>query len=277
MSEIGKIVRKNNAIFYWTCRYLFSKAKREAIYAIYAFCKHIDGIVDGQMSLEEKVSLMSAWKQELHNIYDNKVPETEVGRFIYKNCMRFKLPKDRFMKLLAEFAIDVPDPVQKLTLNDFNEYCKSIAGTPCYFAMKIIGIEDKVAEKLADHLGYFLQINDILLDVKEDAKMNRLYIPIDLMKNADIPVTDPEHTIADKNFSAVRKELGNIAEDNLIEAKNILNKLNKQEALPFKILLDIHEQCFYMMKNRGWEIISPKPTLSKAKKCAIIFKRILIS
>lgn len=275
MSKIGKIVKKHNATFYWSCVYLFPKAKREAIYAVYAFCKHLDGVVDSSLPMPEKMSLMQAWEEELHNIYDNKVPSTEVGRYIYKNCMRFKLPKNRFMTFLQQISADLPDPVQGMPLKNFNEYCDAVAGTPCYFTMKIMGIDNDMAEKLAQNLGMFLQITDILLDVKDDAKMNRLYVPTEFINNAKITASDPEHIITDKNFSIVRKELGKIAENNLIKARKILADMDKKSARLLNIILNIYEQYFYAMKMRGWEIISPKPVLSNSKKWAIILKSLL--
>lgn len=274
MSKIGKIVKNNDATFYWTCLYLFPKAKREAIYTIYAFCKHLDGVVDGTLPVSEKISLMQAWVEELHNIYDNKVPTTNVGRYIYKNCMRFKLPKEKFINLLKEISLDLPEPIQSLPLKEFNEYCNAIAGTPCYFTLKILGHDENVAEKLAENLGMFLQITDILLDVKDDAKMNRLYVPSDFLKDAKITSSDPEHIITDKNFAIVREKLGKIAEENLAKAHQLIDNMDKKSALPFNIMLNIYEQYFYAMKTRGWEIISPKPVLSNSKKWSIILKSI---
>ena len=188
--------------------------------------------------------------------------------------MRFKLPKERFMNLLEEISLDIPLPIHGLEFSEFNKYCDAIAGTPCYFVMKIMGIDNSQAENLSKNLGLFLQITDILKDVKEDAKMDRLYVPYEFVKSADIEMSDPEHIVADKNFSIVRQELGAIAEKNLNEAEKIIASMKKKDALPFKILTKIYSQYFYAMKKRGWEIISPKPVLSKSKKCAIIVKSI---
>ena len=95
MSSIGKLVRKSQATLFWSVRSL-PKAQREAIYTLYAFCRHIDNVVDGTLPEKEKEELLAAWKQELENIYDKKVPATDIGRRIYKNCMRFKLPKELY-------------------------------------------------------------------------------------------------------------------------------------------------------------------------------------
>jgi phytoene synthase len=99
MNNIDYIVKKSGSSFFWSMR-LLPKAQREAMYTIYAFCRHIDDIVDGDLPTKEKQSLLKAWREEINNIYDKKVPETEIGRRIYKNCMRFHLPKEEFLKLI---------------------------------------------------------------------------------------------------------------------------------------------------------------------------------
>ena len=90
MSSIGKLVRKSQAVMFW-CMRVLPKAKREAVYTLYAFCKHIDNVIDGNLDKEEKLEIFNAWQEELINIYDKKVPLSNIGRKIYKNCMRFKI------------------------------------------------------------------------------------------------------------------------------------------------------------------------------------------
>ena len=93
MNNIKNMVKKSGTSFFWSMR-LLPNAKRNAMYTIYAFFRHIDDIVDGNAPLEEKQELLLAWREELDNIYDKKLPTTDIGRRIYKNCMRFKLPKE---------------------------------------------------------------------------------------------------------------------------------------------------------------------------------------
>jgi phytoene synthase len=85
-----------------------------------------------------------------------------------------------------------------------------------------------------------LQITDILKDVKEDANMERLYVPIEFVKSAKILSSDPEHVVTDKNFTVVRQKLGIMAEENLKSALSIINRMNPQDSVPFKILTEIY-------------------------------------
>lgn len=142
MNDIKKIVRKSGTSFFWSMRFL-PKAKREAMYTLYAFCRHIDDIVDGDSSTAEKQELLQAWREELDNIYDKKVPATEIGRRIYKNCMRFKLPKSEFLRLIDSISMDVPNPVQAPRLSDFYRYCRGVAGVPGSLSLRIFGCSDE--------------------------------------------------------------------------------------------------------------------------------------
>lgn len=263
MNNIDYIVKKSGSSFFWSMR-LLPKAKREAMYTIYAFCRHIDDIVDGDLPMTEKQELLKAWREEIDNIYDKKVPATDIGRRIYKNCMRFKLPKEEFLKLIDSISMDIPKPVQAPKMDDFLKYCRGVAGVPGNLSLRIFGCTDeKLIEELATSLGNALQITNILRDVKEDAKSNRLYIPREYLKKADISSKNPSEVIVDKNLTIAREELAKMAADDYAKAGQIIPFLDKRTARPVRAIAAVYKKYFDIMQNRGWEIISPKPRLGK--------------
>lgn len=93
--------------------------------------------------MAEKIDLLQAWREEMDNIFDKKVPTTEIGRKIYKNCMRFKLPKEEFLHLIDSIGMDVPNPVQAPDLNKFYRYCRGVAGVPGSLTLRILGCKDE--------------------------------------------------------------------------------------------------------------------------------------
>lgn len=252
---------------------MLPKAKREAMYTIYAFCRHIDDIVDGDAEMSEKQELIKAWREELDNIYDKKVPATEIGRRIYKNCMRFKLPKEEFMRLIDSISMDVPHPLQAPSLDQFMKYCRGVAGVPGSLSLRIFGCKDEqIIEDLSTTLGNALQITNVLRDVKEDALSNRLYIPKEFLQKAEISSHDPKAVIVDKNLSVAREELAKLAAHDFIKAQELIKKLDKKTARPVKMIASIYKKYFDIMQNRGWEIISPKPQISKIKKLTLAMR-----
>ena len=157
MNNIKQIVKKSGTSFFWSMRFL-PTAQRNAMYTIYAFCRHIDDIVDGDSPMAEKIDLLQAWREEMDNIFDKKVPTTEIGRKIYKNCIRFKLPKEEFLHLIDRIGMDVPNPVQAPDLNKFYRYCRGVAGVPGSLTLRILGCKDEqVINDLATSLGNALQ------------------------------------------------------------------------------------------------------------------------
>ncbi len=250
--------------------------KRNAMYTIYAFFRHIDDIVDGSAPLKEKMELINAWRQELSNIYDKKVPTTDIGRRIYKNCMRFKLPKEEFIKMMDSISMDLPHPLQAPTLEEFNRYCRGVAGVPGSLTLRIFGCKDeKLIETLSTSLGRALQITNILRDVKDDALAQRIYIPSEMLDKAGISSREPETVLVDKNLAIAREELARLAETDYKTAFELLKTLPPKEARPVRMVAAVYKRYFDLMKKRGWEIISPKPHLNCATKFCLVLRAFL--
>lgn len=272
MKNIDNIVKQSGSSFFWSMR-LLPKAKREAMYTIYAFCRHIDDIVDSKTPVKEKQSLLAAWREEIDNIYDKKVPATEIGRRIYKNCMRFKLPKEEFIRLIDSISMDIPKPIQAPKMSDFLKYCRGVAGVPGSLSLRIFGCKDEdLIEKLSTSLGNALQITNILRDVKEDAQADRLYIPKEYLKKADISSKKPAEVLVNKNLSIAREELAKMALEDYNRAGEMIPFLDKSAARPVRAITAVYKKYFDIMQNRGWEVISPKPQIGKINKFSLALR-----
>lgn len=269
---IKKIVKKSGSSFFWGMHILPTKERR-AIYTLYAFCRHIDDIVDGDKPLSQKMELINAWRQEIDNIYDKKVPASEIGRSIYKNCMRFNIPKRELVSLLDSISMDLPNPVQAPDFSDFNRYCHGVAGAPGSMSLRILGCKDEtLIQNLSESLGKAMQITNILRDVREDAAADRVYIPRELLQKAGITVTEPQQIVVDKNLAKAREELAQIAAKEYDRAFGLIKKLDKKISRNINAMAYIYKRYFDIMQNRGWEIISPKPSISRFLKLFLVLK-----
>lgn len=272
---IKKIVKKSGSSFFWGM-YILPTKERRAIYTLYAFCRHIDDIVDGDLPLSRKQELLSAWQQEIDNIYDKKVPQSDIGRNIYKNCMRFNIPKKDLQNLLNSISMDVPNPIQAPEMNSFLTYCNGVACAPGSMSLRILGCKDeKLISELSNSLGLAMQITNILRDVREDASVNRLYIPKEFLQKASIESTDPMTIVIDKNLSVAREELAKLASQNYETSFELIKRLDKKIARNIKALAYVYKHCFDIMQNRGWEVISPKPQIGSITKFLLMLKAFL--
>ena len=280
MRDIRKIVRRkikntSGRTVFWGMQ-LLPKAKREALYTLLAFVRHLEDVVESPIKLAEKQEILGMWREELDNIFDRRVPATDIGRRIYKNCMRFKLPKAEFLNLVDSISANIDNPLQAPTLQQLSGYCRGVGGMTGSLSLRVFGCTDeKVIKELSTALGLSLQITTILINVKEDAQNDRLYIPQELLQKAGISATDPKSVVVDKNLARARRELAAIAAENYRKAYAILDGLDKKTARPLKLIADIYKRYFDIMEKRGWEIISPKPRVSKWRKLGILVKNLL--
>lgn len=280
MKDLKKIVRskiKNGSgrTVFWGMQFL-PKAKREALYTLLAFVCHLEDVVESPVALAEKQEILSMWREEMDNIFERRVPATDIGRRIYKNCMRFKLPKAEFLNLVDSISANIDNPLKAPTLKQLSGYCRGVGGMTGSLSLRVFGCTDEqTIRELSTSLGLAVQITNILLNVKEDAQNGRLYIPQELLEKAGISATDPKSVVVDKNLAAARRELARIAAENYRKVYEILEKQEKTTARPIRLITDLYRKYFDIMEKRGWEIISPKPRVSKWCKLRILLKNLL--
>lgn len=272
MISLGDIVRKTHPLLFWGMRGL-PKQKRDAVYTLFAFCRHLATVQRSDMQLTEKAELLAAWHEELNNIYDKKVPETNIGRKIYKNCLRFDLPKKMWTDILDAAELDAQIPMSAPDDKKFFQYVNGTAVVPLELLLMILdNSHPKVNNELAKDLGYALLMTYVLRDVKDDAKRGRMYIPASVLSESGVKADSPRGMVEDKNLANAREKIAFEITKSYTKAERLLSKMNKQEIMPLKIIYTFGSALFEVMNKRGWDIISPKPQLSLFEKIAVTYR-----
>lgn len=273
MSSIGRLVRKNHAAVFWCTRH-YPKAKREAVYTLYALFKHFDDLSSSNLSYHDKAEILSAWKQEITNIYDKKVPSTDIGRRIYKNCIRFKLEKEYFEEVLSGFSMDCPKGLFRPSYETFQKYCRGVAEIPCYLILKIIAeFDEETIKAMSISIGRAVEITQILRNIKEDALGSHIYIPNEILLKAGIDENlSAKDILTHKNLHIARSELANEAKKAFAETYRLLEENHNRNSKPIIYMLNLYQTYFDMMDRRGWEIISPKPELKLKDRFRLIYR-----
>lgn len=272
MHSLGDFVRHSQPSLFWCTRGL-PRANREAIYTLFAFCRHLDNTVRSSLAVKEKLELLNAWREELDNIYDKKVPATNIGRKIYKNCIRFDLPKAMWLQILNSAFLDAQKPILAPSPEIFEEYVNGIAVVPLHLALIIATPEHPSAnQELAKNLGRAVFTTYILRDIKSDAKRGRVYFPSDILQKYNVEITTPQEILEDKNLIYARAELAKSAAGNYNKAERLLSKMNRAATRPLRLIMNSAHSLFEQMNARGWEVISPKPKLGLLRRLGILYK-----
>ena len=175
--------------FYFAAKFL-PKSKQRAVYPIYAFCRHVDDAVDEAENQSEGKILAAVedWKRILDGIYQktkNQKPKTKNQTLVLLALQdlvkTYNIPENLPRELIEGVLMDI-NIRRYATFDELYVYCYRVASTVGLMSSEILGYYDKSALDYAEAMGIGMQLTNILRDIKEDAAMNRIYLPQEDLK-----------------------------------------------------------------------------------------------
>ena len=275
--EIEKIVKEAGTSFYWGMR-LQPRAKREAIFAIYAFCREVDDIADSDQEVPVKLKGLETWRGKIENLFQG-VSDDLITKALMPAVTSFNLEKNAFLAIIDGMEMDARGPIQAPTRKQLDLYCARVAGAVGLLCIRIFGESGKKGKEVADALGRALQLTNILRDLKEDAEWDRLYLPKELLEKHGITTTNPDEVLAHPKLDQVCRELAGIAAAEFARADAIMASCNQQDIKPALIMRGAYLGTLERLQKRGWspEAVAKQPsnltkTLGKAQKLMVALR-----
>jgi len=160
------------------------REKREAIIAVWDFCRAVDDAVDAEPDVERAAAELKRWRRELTACFDGGRPATSQGASLQPFITRFNLPRRSFEDLIDGVEMDVGDR-RYHTFNDLYQYCLRVASAVGLICIEIFGYRDPRVRDYAVELGVALQLTNILRDVAKDLERGRVYLPLEDFERFD--------------------------------------------------------------------------------------------
>lgn len=175
---VNTVARQSGSNFYFSF-FSLPREKREAITAVYAFCRQVDDAVDdpGQ---KDPAAEVARWREEVARVYDGH-PATPLTQSLAAAIERFDLTRAYFDGILEGVAMDLK-VTRYPTFDSVTVYCHHVAGEVGLLCMEIFGYRSERLKAYALKLGMAFQLTNILRDVKTDAERGRIYIPQEDLK-----------------------------------------------------------------------------------------------
>ncbi|TPG54935.1 presqualene diphosphate synthase HpnD [Sphingomonas glacialis] len=243
------------------------KVQREAMYAVYGFCREVDDIADDEVGdRPERAAALDAWRADIESLYAGGNP----GRaaLVAEAVRRFALDKADFLAVIDGMAMDVERDVRWPPMAELELYCDRVASAVGRLSVKIFGMEDEVGIALAHHLGLALQYTNILRDVDEDAAIGRVYLPREALLAAGIELLDPITVVGDPRVDAACRVLAAKAHTHFAAAQAILAQRPRGHLIAPRLMAAVYEPILVRMEAIGW---APPRTRIKVNKPALIF------
>ena len=162
--------------FYSSFRFLAPR-RREAITALYAFCREVDDVVDECSDSTVARNTLAWWRGEIAALYAGN-PSHPVTRALADALPHFALPQELLQEIIDGMEMDL-DHVRYADFKSLRLYCYRVASVVGLLAAEIFGYTDRRTLKYAHDLGIALQLTNIIRDVGEDARRGRIYLPQD--------------------------------------------------------------------------------------------------
>jgi 15-cis-phytoene synthase len=155
-----------------------SRPRRQAITAVWDFCRAVDDAVDLETDPARARMAMDAWRADIARMFDGRSAETPEARALQPFLREFNLPRAQFDALVDGVSMDI-DPIRYQTFEDLQPYCHRVASAVGLICAEIFGYQDRRVLDYARDLGVALQLTNILRDVGVDYRRGRLYLPLD--------------------------------------------------------------------------------------------------
>jgi len=175
------------------------KEKREALTALYAYCREVDDIADECLDHEIASKKLNWWREEVERLFKGE-PQHPVSKALHPFLSHFNLSKNYFIEIIDGMEMDVKfnryESFEQLEL-----YCYRVASCVGILSAHIFGFKNKDTLTFAKNLGIALQLTNIIRDLGEDARRGRIYIPLDELKKLDV---SEEEIISLKNSEKIK-------------------------------------------------------------------------
>ena len=230
---------------------ILPKAEREAMFAIYAFCREVDDIADDQQSERPaRAAALAQWHADIDALYDGGDPGQ--AAYLKPATRHFRLDRADFHAVIDGMTMDVGRDIRWPTLAELDLYCDRVASAVGRLSVRIFGMEHGVGIELSHHLGRALQLTNILRDIDEDARIGRAYLPHELLQAAGGPMETPEQVAADPRIDAACRILAAQAQQHFARSDAILAARPNGHRLAPRLMSVVYAKLLTRMEAQGW-------------------------
>jgi presqualene diphosphate synthase len=271
---IRRRVEAAGTSFYWAMR-LLPQERRDAMFAVYAFCREVDDIADGDRPVEHKLAALAAWREEIGALYSG-YPRQLTARALREPTRRYHLRKEDFLAVISGMEMDAREDIRAPEMATLDLYCARVASAVGHLSVHVFGDSSDAAHTVADSLGRALQLTNILRDLAEDAARHRLYLPREILERHDIRTADPAAVLRHPALPGACRDLALIAEDHFRDAARMMSQCSRRAMRPAAVMAALYATTLSALHRSEWRDPSRRVSLPKLLKLWLVLRHGLL-
>jgi phytoene synthase len=259
----------SHSSFYWAMR-LLPRPRREAMFALYGYCRMLDDIADGGDSVAVRRAKLAVIRGAVAALFETGIALEPTLAALAPAIRRYDLPRAELEALIDGMETDVNGPLTAPRLEELRLYCRRVASSVGLLAVRIFGRPE--AEKLALALGEALQLTNILRDVAEDAHLGRLYLPAEALYAAGMVVHTPQAVLTHPALSTACAMVAELAEQDFREAEAELRRLGRNGLFPAMVMMATYRRLLKRLVRDNWRHPDTPPRLGRLARLWIALR-----
>ncbi len=265
----ARLTRASGTSFYYSFL-LLPREKRQAIYAIYAFCRACDDVADGAGEVGEKLSQLAEWRRELARCYAGD-PSHPITRALLPAVRRYSLAREQFEGILDGVSSDLTTRRYR-DFAELRQYCFQVASRVGLLCVEVFGYRNPQTRRYAVELGLAFQLTNILRDLGADAALGRLYLPQEELAL---------HGVGEEELIQGRMTPGVVellrfqvarAREQYRAAERLLPAEDRSSLCAARIMAAIYQGVLTEIERMGYDVFRRRAGLGAARKLGIALK-----
>ena len=260
--------------FYYAFLFL-PRARRRAITALYAFCREVDDVVDETADAQLAATQLAWWRQEIALLLEGK-PQHPVSRALQPALGPYGITAARLNEIIDGMQMDLTQ-TRYLDFAGLERYCYHVAGVVGMLSAGIFGYSDARTLEYARHLGTAFQLTNIIRDVGEDARNNRIYLPVTDLQRFGVSAADLLQARHSEAFVELMRFQAQRARQYYAQAMAALPDADRRAQRPGLIMAAIYRALLAEIERDGYRVLTQRTSLTPLRKLWIAWKTWLLA
>jgi 15-cis-phytoene synthase len=255
--------------FYYSFLFLPAE-RRRAITALYAFCREVDDVVDETSDAQLAATKLAWWRVELGKLFAGN-SQHPVTKALAPHLAPFGITQEKLSDIIDGMEMDLTQ-TRYLDWPGLERYCYRVAGVVGLLAAGIFGYRDAGTLDYARNLGLAFQLTNIIRDVGEDARKNRIYLPMADLKEFGVPAADILQARETPEFQRLMSFEAARAREHYGRAMQALPAVDRKPQRPGLIMAAIYRTLLEEIERDGFRVLTQRTSLTPLRKFWIAWK-----
>jgi phytoene synthase len=260
---------QSGSSFYYSFLFL-APERRRAITALYAFCREVDDAVDEPSDPSAARATLAWWRGEVARLFAGN-PQHPVTLALDPAIDPFGLTKAQLNEIMDGMEMDLKQS-RYMNFSNLQLYCHRVAGVVGALAAGIFGYRNAKTREYAEKLGLAFQLTNIIRDVGEDARKNRIYLPLDELKEHQVTAADILNANHTESFVRLMRFQAERARRCYDEALEILPAEDRRAQRPGLMMAAIYRALLDEIAGDDYRVLQQRTALTPIRKFWIAWR-----